>query len=238
MIGNNRHKILLIVPCYNEGQNISGIHEELCHLNLDADTLFINDGSTDNTSLICRRKNIPIVQLSNNIGIGGAVQTGMRYAIENDYDLCIQLDGDGQHPPNQIPLLLEAYNKNNANLVIGSRFLDIKTYRSDALRRFGIRIISGLLLWIYRLKVTDPTSGFRLIDRKALRVFSENYPYDFPEPISIVIAHENNLGIYETSVSMRKRRGGKSSIAGFFKPLAYMLRVVLYIILLRMGRHF
>jgi len=229
------HKILLIIPCYNEESNIGKLLEEIKELNEGYDTIVVDDGSTDNTYAI-GSKFSSCIRLASNIGIGGSVQTGIKYALEHGYDLCIQVDGDGQHPPSQIRILLESYVTSPANLIIGSRFLSDVGFVSTWARRLGIKIISGVIRLLFGNNIADPTSGFRLIDIEAIRVFSTEYPHDFPEPISVAIALERGFKVSEVSVQMRPREHGGSSISGI-KTFAYMLRVVGYLILIRMGRH-
>ena len=163
------------------------------------------------------------------------MQVAIKYACEYNYETCIQVDGDGQHPPDQIKVLVESYRKSPANLIIGSRFLSNENYMSTWARRLGIKSISHAIKLLYNCKVSDPTSGFRLMDRKAIHLFSTQYPYDFPEPISIATALERCLTIREIPLNMRARRHGKSSISGLMS-LSYMLRVVGYLILTRIGR--
>jgi glycosyltransferase involved in cell wall biosynthesis len=169
-----------------------------------------------------------------NLGIGGAVQTGIKYARDHDYDLCVQVDGDGQHPPGHIKILVDSYRAEPANLIIGSRFLHRAGFKSTWRRRFGIRVIRSAIRFLYGHTLTDPTSGFRLMDRAAIRIFSRDYPQDFPEPISAAVALRQGLTIREVPVDMRCRQAGTSSIDGWHS-LWYMLRVVGYLTLLRVG---
>ena len=177
------------------------------------------------------------LRLLQNCGIGGAVQTGFIYALRNGFSGAIQLDGDGQHPPDQIYKLIECAKNTSADLVIGSRFLGVDSFMSSQFRRIGITIISDLLKVLFKLEIKDTTSGFRYYGKKALQLFSKEYPIDYPEPIALALAFENKLHIVETPVIMRERIGGKSSIFGY-KAAKYMLRVLGYICLVRLGRHF
>lgn len=231
---NKPPRVLLMIPCYNEESSIGPLLQEIQELDESYDTIVVDDGSEDNTYAIASRFS-PCLKLAVNLGIGGAVQTAIKYAFENDYDYCIQVDGDGQHPPDQIKALLESYRKSPANLVVGSRFLTEENFRSTWARRLGIKIISGTIKLVFGCEATDPTSGFRLMDREAIHLFSRKYPCDFPEPISIAIALEHGLTIKELPVDMQERKHGKSSISGF-KTFAYMLRVVGYLILIRISR--
>ncbi|MEQ9667134.1 glycosyltransferase family 2 protein [Coleofasciculus sp. G2-EDA-02] len=226
---------ILIIPCYNEGNNVGKLLREIQKLNLGYDTLVIDDGSQDNTYAVASQLS-PCVKLLTNLGIGGAVQTGIKYALQHNYELCVQVDGDGQHPPSQVYCLIESYLNSPANLIIGSRFLRKKEFKSTWKRRIGIRIISGVIQWLFQYKITDPTSGLRMMDRKVIQLFSTEYPHDFPEPISLAVALERGLSVREVAVNMRSREQGFSSITGI-KSFFYMIRVIGYLILVRMGRH-
>lgn len=227
-------KILLVIPCFNEASNIGNLLEEIKKLREGYDTLVIDDGSEDETYLISSQSS-PCVRLVVNLGIGGAVQTGIKYAWEKGYDLCIQVDGDGQHPPDQIRILVESYKESSSNLVIGSRFILNESFRSTWARRLGINLIGTAIKWLYGTRITDPTSGLRLMDRKAMGIFVRRYPEDFPEPIAVAEALESGLTIQEVPVNMNLRKHGNSSIIGR-KKLAYMLRVIGYIILMRLRK--
>jgi len=228
-------RVLIIIPCYNEGLNINELLNEINQLNAGYSTVVVDDGSEDDTYAIASRLST-CVRLVANIGIGGAVQTGIKYAYEHGYDLCIQCDGDGQHLPEEIGVLIDSYRSSPANLIIGSRFISGSTFRSTWARRFGIRIISYAIRLLFGVRLTDPTSGFRLMDIKAIRLFSAQYPHDFPQPISAAIAIEEGFTVREVPVNMRPRKYSRSSIRGI-KTLAYMLRIIGYLILIRLGRH-
>ncbi|MBF0290346.1 MAG: glycosyltransferase family 2 protein [SAR324 cluster bacterium] len=228
-------RILIMIPCYNEEASIGAVLKEIQSMKLGYDTIVIDDGSVDKTSQNAAVLS-PCIKLVANLGIGGAVQTAIKYSLENNYDLCIQLDGDGQHPPDQILVLLENYSEASANLLVGSRFMAESSFRSTSMRRFGIQILCKMIQWIYRKTITDPTSGFRLMDKTAMRLFCTHYPMDFPEPISLAIAFEEGLVVREVPVSMKPRKKGTSSITGF-KTVAYMMRVIGYLFLIRIGRY-
>ncbi|MBF0289399.1 MAG: glycosyltransferase family 2 protein [SAR324 cluster bacterium] len=228
-------RILIMLPCYNEEATIGGLLKEIQEMNSEYDTLVIDDGSQDQTFQIASALS-PCIKLAVNLGIGGAIQTAIKYAYDNGYDFCIQVDGDGQHPPNQIQVLLENHEVSSASLVVGSRFIMDNQFQSTPARRVGIKIISKVIKGVFHFKITDPTSGFRLMDRKAMSLFSKRYPVDFPEPISLAIALEEDLLIAETPVVMKARETGVSSIIGL-KTIAYMIRVVGYLFLIRIGRH-
>jgi glycosyltransferase involved in cell wall biosynthesis len=227
-------RTLLIIPCFNEGQGIAKLLQEIQSYKIPhCDTLVIDDGSTDNTFLEAQKYS-KCVKLITNLGIGGAVQTGIKYAFQNGYDFAIQIDGDGQHPPDQILRLLQAQQNTQADLVVGSRFIDHDTFRSSFTRRLGIGLISGSLKILYQQTITDPTSGLRLINRNGMKLFSKYYPVDFPEPVSLAHALENKFKVVEVPVQMRAREFGQSSISGL-KNISYMLRVIGSMILVRLS---
>jgi len=226
-------KIAAIVPAYNEEKAIAAVVNNINQIaqsnNLSIDVIVVNDCSKDNTeniisSLCCIAINLPI-----NLGIGGAVQTGFKYAFENNYDYAIQIDGDGQHPAEEIPKLLNAAKENNYDVVIGSRFITKEGFQSSALRRTGITIFKRLNKFLTGVIIYDSTSGFRLINKKVLAQVNEYYPDEYPEPESIIIYALNNFKIGEVQVEMKERQGGVSSI-GFTSSIYYMIKVSLAII--------
>ena len=229
-------RILIIIPAYNEDENILGVVTGLRQQTPDYDYLVINDGSTDATLNILRQEKIPHLNLSVNLGIGGVVQTGYIYALENDYDIAIQLDGDGQHDPAQIASLLTPILNNEADLIIGSRFLnsDASTFQSTWLRRLGIRWISQLLYLCTDVRIHDATSGFRATNRHLIAFYAQDYAQDYPEPEAILSAAQAGFKLKEVPVQMRERQGGISSINSL-QPLYYMLKVSLAILLRYLG---
>lgn len=229
------NRVLLIIPCYNEQGAIVPLLKEISDLGQDFEVLVIDDGSSDNTFVLAQPL-APTVRLPRNLGIGGAVQTGIKYADHHDFDFCVQIDGDGQHPPDQVSKLLKAYASNPAEIIIGSRFLNNDTFRSTWSRRVGNQTIARVLNFLFpKCEVTDPTSGMRLMDRRAISFFSHCYPHDFPEPISLAWALKAGMEVRDVPVEMRARGYGTSSIVGI-KPFAYMLRVLGYILLARLKR--
>lgn len=225
-------KILLIIPCFNEQRSIEPLLVEIAALKAGFSTIVIDDGSKDSTYLKAINLS-PTIRLLQNLGIGGAVQTGIKYALDNGFDFCVQIDGDGQHPPAEIFKLLKAYENEPSSIIIGSRYIFNDSFRSTLARRFGGRAIAWSLNTLFKgSKLTDPTSGIRLMDRKAIKFFSESYPYDYPEPISLAWALQTGLTVRECGVLMRARNSGQSSIVGW-KSIAYMLRVLGYILLAR-----
>lgn len=225
----NQPKVLVIIPAYNEEKTIAQTAQSV--LDRGYDVVVVNDGSRDNTKKFCEANAIPLLNLPYNLGIGGAVQTGHKYAYLNGYDIDIQFDGDGQHDASFLPLLIEEIQK-GSDLVIGSRFVERAkkddSFKSTKLRRAGIRWLSFWIKLFSGKKVFDPTSGFRAAGSKAIELFSVDYPSDYPEPESIVEAAKKGLNIKEVPVKMNERKEGSSSIGGL-GSLYYMIKVSLEI---------
>ena len=219
-------KILLVVPAYNEEASLSGVLIDLQEKMPGCDVLVVNDGSLDDTSRVAHGAGVTVIDLSYNLGIGGAVQTGFKYALRNGYDAIVQVDGDGQHPAEEIPRLLETLRSERCDLVIGSRFLRPTSYRGSGLRRIAIAFLSWLCSRLSGIKITDSTSGFRAFGRRALTIVADNYPVDYPEPKSIYSLARQGMRIREVSVSMRTRESGTSSLSGL-KALHYVTNVTL-----------
>lgn len=209
-------KVLIIIPCFNEETSLPQVLHEIENTvpinGYRLNVVVINDCSTDNTKNVAQKHNTTVLDLPMNIGIGGAVQTGLKYARNNGFDFAIQLDGDGQHPPCEINKLISAYEKSFADVVIGSRFIDKKGYQSSMVRRAGIGYFYRLNKLFTGNYIYDSTSGFRLMNKKAIRLAADNYPDDYPEPESLVIFAKAGLSIKEVAVIMRPRLGGTSSI--------------------------
>lgn len=226
----SKKKILLIIPAYNEEECILNTYENIIDYNkknkTNYDIIVINDGSKDNTELILRKHNIPHIQLIQNLGIGGAVQTGYKYAYDNNYDIAVQYDGDGQHDVSCVDKIIEPIINGKTNLVIGSRFVekDDNNFKSTFARRVGINIISFFIKIFTGKKIYDPTSGFRAADKKIISLFAGNYPTEYPEPISEVSVLKKGYNIKEVLVKMHERQGGKSSIHAW-KNVYYMINV-------------
>ncbi len=227
-------KVLLIVPAYNEEESIVAVARSIEAAGYDY--LVINDGSTDNTERVCIENDIKHVSLIENLGIGGAVQTGHRYAFENGYDVDIQFDGDGQHDIDYVPALLKKI-ENGADLVIGSRFVEgsPSNFKSTASRRIGIRWLNKMIRLFGGVTVTDATSGFRASGRRAIKLFATYYPSDYPEPESVIYAAKRELVIEEAPVAMHERQGGISSINAW-SGAYYMIRVSLAIAIFGFAR--
>lgn len=219
-------KVLLVIPAYNEEKSIVSVVNQVREHGYDY--VVINDGSTDCTLDICRQNNINVINLSNNLGIGGAVQTGHKYAYYNGYDIDVQFDGDGQHDISSVPSLIKEI-ENGADLAVGSRFLeDAQGFKSTFMRRVGIKWLSGLISLLYKRRITDPTSGLRASGKRSLEYFSNVYPTDYPEPESIVALLNRKMVIKEVPVKMKARFEGKSSISSF-DGIYFMIKVTLAI---------
>ena len=234
-------RVLLIIPAYNEEKNILTVYKNICEYNKNAktklDVVFINDGSVDNTEKILCENNINHIKLIQNLGIGGAVQTGYKYALYNDYDIAIQFDGDGQHNVQYVEALIKPILEENVDMTIGSRFIDSSSseFKSSFLRRLGIKLISSCIHLKTRVRIYDTTSGFRASNRKAIAMFAIHYPLEYPEPISSVDIILSGMKIKEVPVSMNERLAGKSSINSW-KNVYYMVNVVLSILLRKRGK--
>lgn len=223
-------KILVIVPAYNESENIEKVIENLS--GIDADYLIVNDCSTDNEEEILKNIRANYISLPVNLGIGGAVQAGYIYADTHGYDVAIQIDGDGQHDPAYIEKLVEPVLSGEADMAIGSRFIEKEGFQSSGLRRMGINFLSALIKLLCGVKVYDVTSGFRATNRKMTHIFARDYAQDYPEPEAIVACVTYGGKVKEVPVVMRERAGGVSSIHSF-KSVYYMIKVSIAVILKR-----
>ena len=227
-------KVLLIIPAYNEELNIKKTVENVIAYRKKSkhniDYIVINDGSTDQTLKVLKDNKFNYVDLVNNLGIGGAVQTGYKYALENDYDIAIQFDGDGQHNVNYVDNLVEEIEDGN-DFAIGSRFIsELSKFKSTGTRRLGIRILSQLIKIVTGIKIYDPTSGFRAANKDVIKYFSKNYPLEYPEPESSVHLIKNGFKLKEIPVEMNEREFGTSSIKPL-KSIYYMFSVAIAIII-------
>lgn len=223
-------KVLVIIPCYNESVSLPMVLDNLFRINIPVkyklSTLVVNDCSTDNTESVANRHGAMVLNLPCNLGIGGAVQAGFKYAKAYDFDLAVQLDGDGQHPPAELLKLLQVQTEHDADLVIGSRFLDREGFQSSFFRRAGIRYFYQLNKLLTGNPIYDSTSGFRVLSRKAILIAAAHYPDDYPEPESLVIFSKAGLIIKETPVIMSRRLGGRSSIS-LSRSVYYGIKVTL-----------
>lgn len=227
-------KILIIIPAYNEQDNIENVLKDINNGLYNADILVINDCSRDNTKSILKKSGISHINLPINLGIGGAVQTGYIYALENDYDIAVQMDGDGQHDSQYLETVLKPIIEGEANIVIGSRFINKEGFQSSFARRTGISILSFLIAICCAKKIKDVTSGFRAVDKEFISIFANDYPQDYPEPEAIVSALMHGGKIKEVPVVMRERIAGTSSI-NFVKSIYYMIKVSLAVIICRIS---
>ena len=235
-----KNKILIIIPAYNEQDNILKTYKTIIDYNkknkTDYEVIVINDGSKDKTEKILKDNKIPHITLIHNLGIGGAMQTGYKYAFENDYDIAVQYDGDGQHDVRYIKDLIDKL-KSGSDMVIGSRFIEEKSkFKSTMARRLGINIISFFIKLFTKKKIYDTTSGFRACNRKVISKFAQFYPTEYPEPISNFELLKQGFKISEVPVEMNERQGGQSSINSW-KNIYYMINVILSIIIISFRRY-
>ena len=221
---------VVVIPAYNEAENLLLLIPRLRALYPEMDVLVVSDGSTDETEKVVSQFRVRLLSLHCNLGVGGAVQTGLLVAAREKYDFAIQLDGDGQHPPEEISKLLNALGQSGSDMVVGSRFLQPEGFQSTRSRRVGIQLFSWMLSALCDVKITDPTSGFRIWNRKAIEVLSCNYSEDYPEVEAILILRQANLRISEVPIKMLPRARGRSSI-GSMEAFAYMIKVPLAILM-------
>lgn len=235
-------KVLLIIPAYNEEDNILNTYQSIINYNkknkTKYDVIVINDGSTDHTSKICHENNIPVVDLVHNLGIGGAVQTGYKYAYSHHYDIAVQFDGDGQHDVRYVKDIIKPIRNQTADMVIGSRFVsNIDTFKSTFARRIGIRIISIFMRLVTKKKIYDTTSGFRACSKELIYDFSISYPSEYPEPITTAEVLKKGYQVLEIPVEMQERKAGISSIKTW-KKAYYMLNVSIALLAIKVRRHY
>lgn len=229
-----KSKCLIIIPAYNEAENIENVVNNLIKNYPQYDYVIINDGSRDNTEKICIKNRYQVLNLPINMGIGGAVQTGYCYARDNDYDMAVQIDGDGQHDVAFLEKMIAVIEEGQADIVIGSRFVEKEGFQSSKLRRTGIMFLSHLAWILTGVRVKDITSGYRVVNRRFINVFAEDYPFDYPEPEAVVIAAVHGGRIREYPVVMRERENGESSIT-FKKSIYYMIKVTLAMLIRRLS---
>ena len=223
-------KTLIIIPAYNEQDNIMKTLSDLREHCPEMDVLVINDCSRDRTLEILEEAGVQYLNLANNLGIGGTVQAGYIYARENDYDIAIQFDGDGQHRAEYLYKLAKPVESGEADVAIGSRFIEKEGFQSSGARRAGIHWLSGLIHAFSGVKVLDVTSGMRAVNRRFIREYSEHYAQDYPEPEALLYAGLNGARISEVPVQMREREGGESSI-GILSAVYYMIKVSLALLI-------
>ena len=226
MTRSNRH--VAVVPAYNESGAIADVVRSLRQRAPEFDVIVVDDGSTDDTAVRAQEAGAVVVTLPFNLGIGGAVQTGFVYALEHGYDFMAQVDGDGQHDPAELRKLVAAIDvAAGPDMVCGSRFVgQERTYDAPLSRRTGIRLFALVLSRMVGQRITDPTSGFRLYNRRAIRLFARDYPHDYPEVEAVLMLHSHRLAMIEVPVQMHARGSGQSSITTV-KSGYYMIKVSL-----------
>ncbi|MGQ5514600.1 glycosyltransferase family 2 protein [Streptococcus anginosus] len=225
-------KKLIIIPAYNESSNIERTIEAILNDVPEFDYVIINDCSKDNTLEICQKNGFNVISLPINLGIGGAVQTGYLYAKRHDYDIAVQVDGDGQHNPSFLNQMFEELESKQIDMVIGSRFIKNEGFQSSFARRIGIRYFTWLIKLMTGATITDATSGLRMINRGLIERFADSYPDDYPEPETVVEALLNDYKVKEIPVIMNERQGGVSSIS-MTKSVYYMIKVTMAILFVK-----
>lgn len=227
-------KCLIIIPAYNEAANIEKVINNIVQNYPQYDYVIINDGSTDKTAEVCANAGYQVLSLPINMGIGGAVQTGYRYAKKNNYDAAVQIDGDGQHDVAFLEDMLKLLESGEADVVIGSRFVQREGFQSSQIRRVGIRFLSILARILTGVQIRDITSGYRVVNRRFIEIYANDYPADYPEPEAMIIAAVHGGRIKEYPVIMRERENGTSSIT-FKKSVYYMIKVTLAMLVRRLS---
>ncbi len=222
-------KSIVIIPAYNEEKSIEKTVEDIRENAPEFDYVIVNDCSRDNTLKVCTEKGMHVLNLPINLGIGGAVQTGYLYAYKNGYDFAVQFDGDGQHDAKFLHEMRDYMVEHKLNMLIGSRFIEKEGFQSSGIRRFGIRYFSALIKFLTKAKITDPTSGMRMVNREIIGIYADSYPKDYPEPESVVAILNMGKTVGEYPVVMRERTEGVSSISPL-RSVYYMVKVTLAIL--------
>jgi glycosyltransferase involved in cell wall biosynthesis len=229
--------VVAVVPAWNEAGAVGQVVDGIRAFDPGIDVVVVDDASTDGTAAVAEERGATVLRLPYNVGIGGAVQTGFRYALAERYDVAIRLDGDGQHDPSEVRKLLAPIERGEANLVIGSRFADgTGSYRPPFARRLGIRVFARLVSMLGGQAVTDTTSGFVALDRLGIELFAEEYPHDYPEVESTLVAVRSGLRLAQVQVDMRERETGSSSIT-FVRSLYYVVKVTLALLVASLRRY-
>lgn len=228
-------KKLVIIPAYNECASILNAVDDIRRHAPEFDYVVINDCSTDETLDICQKNGLNHINLSVNLGIGGAVQTGYIYACQQGYDTAVQFDGDGQHDATYLEMMAQKLVETDSGMVIGSRFIEKEGFQSSGLRRVGIWYFSQLIRLLSGKRVTDPTSGLRMVNKDVMRIYAGNYPKDYPEPESVMAILRMGKKVTEVPVIMRERKEGTSSIGGL-RTVYYMIKVTLAILVERLRK--
>jgi len=230
-------RLVAIVPAWNEAEAIGTVVDEIKRAVPGIDVVVVDDASTDETAPVAERRGATVLRLPFNVGIGGAVQTGFRFALAGGYDLAVRLDGDGQHDAAEIAKILGPVEQDEADLVIGSRFVDAGgTYRPPFGRRVGIRVFARLVSLLGRQRVTDTTSGFVALNRSGIELFAAEYPHDYPEVEATLVALRSGLRLAQVQVEMRERTTGSSSIT-FVRSLYYIVKVTLALLVASLRRY-
>lgn len=233
--GKDTMKKLVMIPAYNEQGSVEKTVRDILNYAPDFDYVVINDCSTDKTLEVCRKNGFHVVSLPVNLGIGGGVQTGYLYAFQNDYDIAVQFDGDGQHNARYLNEMADRLVRDNLDMVIGSRYIRKEGFQSSGLRRVGIRYFTALIRLVTGKKITDPTSGMRMAGRDVIEMYARNYPKDYPEPESVVAILKAGKKVDEIPVQMNAREEGVSSISPK-KSVYYMIKVSLAILIAAIRR--
>lgn len=228
-------KKMVIIPAYNEAESIEKTIQDIQENAKSFDHIIINDCSTDETAEICRKNGFHVINLPVNLGIGGAVQTGYMYAHRNGYDIAVQFDGDGQHNARYLEMMAEKLEKDKLHMVIGSRYITKEGFQSSGIRRIGIHYFTILIRLMTGKRITDPTSGMRMVNREIIELFAKDYPKDYPEPESVTAILKKKKKVEEVPVIMNERENGVSSISPV-KSIYYMIKVTLAIVLATIRR--
>ncbi len=230
-------RLVAIVPAWNEADAIGGVIDEIRSVDPAIDVVVVDDASSDETAAVAESHGAIVLRLLFNVGIGGAVQTGFRYARDGGYAIAVRLDGDGQHVASELPKLLAPIESGEADLVIGSRFVEPDpNYRPPFARRMGIRIFARLVSLLGRQRVTDTTSGFVALNRRGIELFAVQYPHDYPEVEATLVALRSGLRLEQVQVDMRERQAGSSSIT-FVRSLYYIVKVTLALLVASLRRY-
>jgi glycosyltransferase involved in cell wall biosynthesis len=219
-------KRIAIVPALNEQESIARVIDEILAFDPGLEIVVIDDGSVDRTAAVAEQKGAHVIRLPYNLGIGGSVQTGFRYAFDNGFRIAVRLDADGQHDASQLAKLVQPVLADEADIAVGSRFAAPSGYRSSMPRRAGITILAKTVSLLVGRRVTDPTSGFQALNRHAIALFAADYPHDIPEVEAVLMTHKHRLRMIEVPVEMRERASGRSSIGRIF-AVYYMVKVLL-----------